>query len=36
MNKREVYLCWQHGEADIAYWHEVDAGYADRQAIENF
>lgn len=33
---REVYLCWQHGEGDIAYWHEVDAGYAGRQSIELF
>jgi hypothetical protein len=33
---REVYLCWQHGEGDIAFWHEVDAGYAGRQPIELF
>ncbi len=33
---REVYLCWQYGEADIAFWHEVDAGYAGRQPINTF
>jgi len=33
---REVYLCWQYGESDIAYWHEVEAGYAGRQPIERF
>ena len=33
---REVYLCWQYGEEDIAFWHEVEAGYAGRQPIENF
>jgi len=33
---REVYLCWKFGEQDIAYWHEVDAGYAGRQPIESF
>ena len=33
---REVYLCWQHGEGDIAYWHEVDDGYAGRQPIRSF
>ena len=33
---REVYLCWQHGEGDIAYWHEVEDGYAGRQPIEYF
>lgn len=32
----EVYLCWQHGEDDIAFWHELDAGYAGRQPIESF
>ena len=33
---REVYLCWQYGEADIAYWHEVEAGYSGRQPIDTF
>jgi hypothetical protein len=33
---REVYLCWQHGEGEIAFWHEVEAGYAGRQSIETF
>ncbi|HET9907334.1 MAG TPA: DUF2203 domain-containing protein [Anaerolineales bacterium] len=33
---REVYLCWQYGEDDIAFWHEVDAGFAGRQPIELF
>ncbi|MCI0556032.1 MAG: DUF2203 domain-containing protein [Anaerolineae bacterium] len=33
---REVYLCWQYGEDDIAYWHEVEAGFAGRQPIELF
>ena len=32
----EVYLCWQYGEGEIAFWHEVEAGYAGRQPIENF
>jgi hypothetical protein len=35
-NGREVYLCWQYGEQDIAFWHEVDAGYAGRQPIDTF
>jgi hypothetical protein len=33
---QEVYLCWQYGEGEIAFWHEVDAGFAGRQPIENF
>jgi hypothetical protein len=34
--EHEVYLCWQYGEGEIAFWHEVEAGYAGRQPIENF
>jgi hypothetical protein len=30
---REVLLCWKKGEAEIAYWHETDAGYAGRQPV---
>ena len=33
---REVFLCWQYGEEDIAFWHEVEAGFAGRQPIEYF
>jgi hypothetical protein len=33
---REVYLCWMYGENDIAFWHEVDAGFAGRRPIEEF
>ena len=33
---REVYLCWQYGEGVIAFWHEVEAGFAGRQPIETF
>lgn len=35
-NGREVYLCWKHGEDDITFWHEVDAGFAGRQPIESY
>jgi hypothetical protein len=30
---REVYLCWVEGEDEIAFWHELDAGYAGRQEL---
>lgn len=33
---REVYLCWKFGEDDIAFWHEIEAGYAGRQSIDIF
>ncbi|RPI28729.1 MAG: DUF2203 family protein [Acidobacteria bacterium] len=32
---REVYLCWKHGEPDIRYWHEVDAGFAGRTPLDH-
>ncbi|HLG14822.1 MAG TPA: DUF2203 domain-containing protein [Blastocatellia bacterium] len=28
-----VYLCWKPDEDEIGYWHEVDAGFAGRQAL---
>src|SRR6516162_8121018 len=33
MENREVYLCWRLGEAEVAFWHEVDAGFAGRQRL---
>ena len=30
---RDVCLCWKLGEERIAYWHELDAGFAGRQPI---
>ncbi len=33
MEDREVFLCWKLGESQVDYWHEVDAGYAERQPL---
>jgi hypothetical protein len=30
---REAYLCWRLGEEEVAFWHELDAGFAGRQPI---
>lgn len=30
---REVYLCWRLGEPEVAHWHEIDAGFAGRQKL---
>jgi hypothetical protein len=30
---RVVYLCWRLGEGPIAYWHELDGGFAGRQPL---
>ncbi|HVP04273.1 MAG TPA: DUF2203 domain-containing protein [Dehalococcoidia bacterium] len=34
MDGREVYLCWKLGEEHVAWWHELDTGYASRQPLE--
>jgi hypothetical protein len=31
---RIVYLCWRLGEGPLAYWHELDAGFAGRQPLD--
>ena len=30
---REVYLCWEEGEDEVAYWHDMDAGFGGRQSL---
>jgi hypothetical protein len=30
---REVYLCWEEGEPEIAFWHEPGAGFAGRRPL---
>ena len=30
---RVVYLCWKLGEDRIAFWHELDTGFANRQPL---
>jgi hypothetical protein len=31
---RPVFLCWQLGEEDIRFWHELEGGFAGRQPLE--
>ena len=33
LDGREVLLCWQAGEEEIGYWHEIDAGFEGRQSL---
>lgn len=33
MEGREVYLCWQYNEPEVAFWHDIDAGFAGRQPL---
>lgn len=29
----EVYLCWELGEDDVSWWHQLDAGFGGRQPL---
>ena len=29
-----VYLCWQLGEESILYWHDIEAGFAGREPLD--
>jgi hypothetical protein len=29
-----VYLCWQLGEDDIQYWHDIETGFAGREPLD--
>jgi hypothetical protein len=33
MEGREVYLCWELGEDEVAYWHELEGGYGGREPL---
>lgn len=30
---RPIYLCWRLGEESVQFWHDLESGYAGRQAI---
>jgi hypothetical protein len=30
---REVYLCWESGEDEVGYWHDLESGYGGRQPL---
>jgi hypothetical protein len=30
---KEVFLCWEQGDKDIEFWHDLDAGYAGREKL---
>jgi hypothetical protein len=30
----EILLCWRLGEADVAYWHSLEEGFAGRKPID--
>jgi hypothetical protein len=34
LDGREVYLCWELGEDDVAYWHDLQGGYGGREPLD--
>ena len=30
---KEIYLCWEEGEDEVGFWHDLDAGHAGRQPL---
>jgi len=34
LDGREVYLCWELGEDDVDFWHELESGYRGREPLD--
>ena len=32
---RQIFLCWELGEPEVAFWHETDTGYSSRQPVDD-
>jgi hypothetical protein len=30
---KEVFLCWEDGEEDVEFWHDLDTGFAGREPL---
>ena len=31
---REIYLCWELGEDEVGFWHELESGYGGRRPLD--
>ena len=31
---RDIYLCWRYDEPKVAFWHDLEAGFAGRKPLE--
>jgi hypothetical protein len=34
IDEREVYLCWELGEEEVGYWHDLEGGYGGREPLD--
>jgi hypothetical protein len=34
LDGREIYLCWELGEDEVAFWHELETGYGGREPLD--
>jgi hypothetical protein len=34
MDGREVYLCWELGEDEVAFWHDLETGFGGREPLD--
>jgi hypothetical protein len=33
LDGRDIFWCWKQGEEKVGHWHELEAGFAGRQAL---
>ena len=34
LDGREIYLCWELGEDEVDYWHDLEGGYGGREPLD--
>ena len=34
-NGQEVYLCWEEGEQEVGFWHDLDSGFGGRRPLSD-
>jgi hypothetical protein len=34
MDGREVYLCWELGEDEVSFWHDLETGFDGREPLD--
>jgi hypothetical protein len=32
---QEIYLCWEEGEDEIGFWHDLETGFAGREPLDD-